>query len=120
MRKKNFKGRCEKRKLPKCEDVCRTFDAIQYAYADLLNESSDIKSFRVNVLLDGMEGDYTSDFVCVKADHDLMVRECVERKHLTKPLTMKLLQASRDFWLRHGVSDWGIVIEKEGAANEQG
>lgn len=30
MRKKNFKGRCEKRRLSKCEDVCRTFDAIQY------------------------------------------------------------------------------------------
>lgn len=25
MRKKNFKGRCEKKKLSKCEDVCRTF-----------------------------------------------------------------------------------------------
>lgn len=118
MRKKNFKGRCEKKKLSKCEGVCRTFDVIQYAYADLLNGSADIKSFRVNVLLDGLEGDYTSDFVCVKTDNDLMVRECVERKHLTKPLTMKLLQASRDFWLRHGVSDWGIVIEKEGVANE--
>jgi len=46
-----------------------------------------------------------------------MVRECVERKHLTKPLTVKLLQASKDFWLRHGVSDWGIVIEKEGVFN---
>ena len=55
MRKKNFKGRCEKRKLSKCEDVCRTFDAIQYAYADLLNGSGDIKSFRVNVLLDGIK-----------------------------------------------------------------
>lgn len=30
MRKKNFKGRCEKRRLSKCEDVCRTFDAIRY------------------------------------------------------------------------------------------
>ena len=118
MRKKNFKGRCEKRKLRKCEDVCRTYDAIQYAYADLLNDSSDIKSFQVNVLLDGMEGGYTSDFVCTKIDNDLMVRECVERKHLTKPLTVKLLQASREFWLRHGVSDWGIVIEKESVANE--
>lgn len=118
MRKKNFKGRCEKRKLSKCEDVCRTYDAIQYAYADLLNNSCDIKSFRVNVLLDGMEGGYTSDFVCTKTDNDLMVRECVERKHLTKPLTVKLLQASRDFWLRHGVSDWGIVIEKEEVVNE--
>ncbi len=75
MRKKNFKGRCEKRKLPKCEDVCRTFDAIQFAYIDLLNGSEDIKNFQVNVLLDGMDGGYTSDFVCVKADNDLMVRE---------------------------------------------
>ena len=114
MRKKNYKGRCEKRKLSKCEDVCRTFDAIQSAYADLLNGSEEIRSFRVNVLLDGMDGGYTSDFVCVK---DLMVRECVERKHLTKPLTVKLLQASKDFWLRRGVSDWGIVVEKEEACN---
>ena len=113
MRKKNFKGRCEKRKLSKCEETCRTYDAIQYAYADFLNNLEDIKSFRVNVLLDGIEGGYTSDFVCIKADGDLMVRECVERKHLTKPLTAKLLQESRDFWLRHGVTDWGIVIEKE-------
>lgn len=119
MRKKNFKGRTEKRKLSKCEDVCRTFDAIQYAYADLLNDSADIKSFRVNVLLDGLDiGEYTSDFVCVKVDNDLMVRECVERKHLTKPLTVKLLQASREYWLRHGVSDWGLVIEKEEVVNE--
>ena len=51
MRKKNFKGRCEKRKLSKCEDVCRTFDAIQYAYADLLNGSADIKSFQVNTAM---------------------------------------------------------------------
>ncbi len=117
MRKKNYKGRCEKRKLSKCEDVCRTFDAIQFAYADLLNGSEDIKSFRVNVLLDGMDGGYTSDFVCIKKDNDLMVRECVERKHLKKPLTVKLLQTSKDFWLRHGVSDWGIVVEKEGIFN---
>ncbi len=118
MRKKNYKGRCEKRKLPKCEDVCRTYDAVQYAYADLLNACAGIKSFRVNVLLDGLEGGYTSDFVCVKTDNDLMVRECVERKHLTKPLTMKLLQASKDFWSRQGVSNWGIVIEEERAVNE--
>ena len=34
MRKKNFKGRCEKRVLGKCAEVCRTYDAIQYAYCD--------------------------------------------------------------------------------------
>ena len=34
-----------------------------------------------------------------------------------RSLTVKLLQASKDFWLRRGVNDWGIVVEKEGAFN---
>ena len=37
MRKKNFKGRCEKRVIAKCSEVCRTYDAIQYAYADAVS-----------------------------------------------------------------------------------
>lgn len=114
MRKKNYKGRCEKRILAKCQDVCRTYDSIQYAYADVLQESEDVKEIRCNVLLDGLEmGDYTSDFVCVKTDGILMVRECVFRKFLLKPMTVKLLDASRDYWLRHGVTDWGLVIDEE-------
>ncbi len=114
MRKKNFKGRCEKRMIDKCTDVCRTYDAIQYACADLLEESDEIREIRCNVLLDGLDvGEYTSDFVCTKADGDLMVRECVFRKFLTKPLTVKLLDASRTYWLRHGVTDWGLVIDEE-------
>ena len=32
MRKKNYKGRCEKRVLSKCIGICRTYDALQYAY----------------------------------------------------------------------------------------
>ena len=55
MRKKNFKGRCEKRMIGKCSDVCRTYDAIQYAYADLLQESDEVKEIRCNVLLDGLD-----------------------------------------------------------------
>lgn len=114
MRKKNFKGRCEKRTIKKCEGVCRTYDPIQYAFADVLQEDESIKEIKCNVLLDGLqEGEYTSDFVCVKADGDLSVRECVQRKHLTKPMTVKLLDTSRSYWLRHGVTDWGIVIDAE-------
>lgn len=113
MRKKNFKGRCEKRVIPKCAEVCRTYDAIQYAYADLLQADSSIKEIKCNVLLDGLEeGAYTTDFVCVKVNGDLMVRECVFRKHLMKPLTVKLLDASREYWLRHGVTDWGLVVDE--------
>ena len=114
MRKKNFKGRCEKRVIPKCSEVLRTYDSIQYTYADLLQADDGIKEIRCNVLLDGLDlGEYTSDFVCVKTDGDLMVRECVYRKFLMKPLTVKLLDASKEYWLRHGVTDWGLVIDEE-------
>ena len=114
MRKKNFKGRCEKRKISKCAEVCRTYDAIQYTYADLLQACDDVKEIRCNVLLDGLEvGEYTSDFVCTKADGDLMVRERVFRKFLMKPLTVKLLDASREYWRRNGVTDWGLVVDEE-------
>ena len=114
MRKKNYKGRCEKRTLSKCKEICRTYDGIQSAYADLLQQNDSITEIRCNVLLDGLAlGEYTTDFVCVKADNDLMVRECVSRKYLTKPLTVKLLDMSRDYWLRRGVYDWGIVTNEE-------
>lgn len=114
MRKKNYKGRCEKRILSKCKDVCRTYDSIQYVYADIIQNDDDIKTFKCNVLLVGLsEGEYTSDFVCTKTNNDLMVRECVNRKFLTKPLTVKLLDASRNYWMQHGVTDWGLVIDEE-------
>lgn len=114
MRKKNFKGRCEKRTISKCAEVCRTFDPIQYAYADVLQEREEIKEIRCNVPLDGLpDGEYISDFVCTKINGDLFVRECVDRRFLTKPLTVKLLDASRLYWLRRGVTDWGLVINEE-------
>ena len=74
MRKKNYKGRVEKRNLNKCEDVCRTFDKIQYLYANLLSESEDVKWFQVNVLLEGLDiGEYTSDFVITKNEFLLLI-----------------------------------------------
>lgn len=42
-----------------------------------------------------------------------MIRECVFRNHLAKPMTVKLLDASRIYWLRRGLSDWGLVIDAE-------
>ena len=88
MRKKNFKGRCEKRKIDKCVEVCRTYDPIQYAYADLLQVSDEVTEISCNIPLDGLEvGEHTSDFVCIKANGDLIVRECVHRRLLMKPLT---------------------------------
>ena len=116
MKKKSYRGtRCEKRTMSKCADgVVRTYNVIESKYADKLQEDPDVKEFRCQVLLEGLEiGEYCSDFVATKVDGDLMVRECVFRKHLTKPMTAKLLDASRGYWLRRGVTDWGIVVDKK-------
>ena len=113
MRKKDYKGRVEKRVFSKCEGVCRTYDKLQYQYATLLNESDDVKNFMVNVLMEGLElGAYVSDFVITKNDGGLMVRECVFRDKITRPLTCKMLDASREYWKSHGITDWGIVVDK--------
>ena len=111
MRKKDFKGRCEKKKLSKCKVVCKTYDPIQSAYADMLQADTEIVDIRCNVLIDN--DNYTTDFVCVKKDNEIMVRECVNRTHLTKPMTIKLLDISREYWLKRGVTDWGLVINEE-------
>ena len=42
-----------------------------------------------------------------------MVRECVEEKYLMKPMTVKLLDASRTDWLILCLQDWGLVIDEE-------
>ena len=112
MRKQNYKGRCEKRMVSKCADVCRTYSEIQSAYVELLQSDNNIAEFRCNVPLDGLQdGAYTTDFVCTKVDGSLAVRECVQRLHLMKPMTVRLLDASREYWLRRGVEDWGVVID---------
>ena len=42
-----------------------------------------------------------------------MVRECLYRNRLTKPMNAKLLNASREYWTKRGVADWGLVINAE-------
>ena len=73
-----------------------------------------MKEVRCNIPLEGQDADdYTTDFVCTKKDGDLLVRECVFRKHLMKPMTVKLLDLSKEYWLKRGVTDWGIVIDAQ-------
>ena len=120
MRKRDFRGRCEKRSIPKCEGVCRTFDIVQSKYADVLSERVDIQSFRTNVPMGGLTiGEYTSDIVAVKADGSLMVRECTRRANLLRTKTCTLLDASREYWLLRGVMDWGIVVETKEDHDEE-
>ena len=95
--------------LSKCKEVCRTYDPIQAAYADKLQANDSIREFQCNVPLD--DGEYRADFVCVKTDGEFMVRECVQRKHLLKPMTIRLLDISREYWNRHGIEDWGLVVD---------
>lgn len=114
MRKKNYKGRCEKRTISKSKDVCRFYDPIQSSFAEILNADPDIEEIRCNVVLDGKDtGEYMTDFLCIKTNGDMLVRECVYRKFLTKPMTVKFLDISKDYWLRHGIEDWGVVIDAE-------
>ena len=114
MKKKDYKGRCLKKTSTKSEEPIKTYNPIQYAYANVLEQNDNITEIKSNVLLTGVENNmYTTDFFCTKANGDFMVRECVQRKHLTKPLTVKLLDVSRTYWNKRGVTDWGIVIDEE-------
>lgn len=114
MRKRNYKGRVQKRVLSKSEEVVRTYDEVQYAYADVLQNDDLVEEFKCNVLLEGLkEGEYTSDFVCKRTNGEWFVRECVFRNYLTKPMTVKQLDLSREYWLRRGIKDFGVVIDAE-------
>ena len=61
MRKKNYKGRCTKRTFSKSIEVVRTYDPLQYAYADILQKDESIREIQCNVSLDSLqEGKYIS------------------------------------------------------------
>ena len=63
MRSKNFKGsKCVKMKLQKSEEVVRTFDNIQTAYAQILDMDENIQKIQCNVVLDEIEnGEFTTE-----------------------------------------------------------
>lgn len=113
MRKKNYKGRAEKRMVEKCADICVTYDGLHKKLTDILSEDEGIKEFRCNVLLKGLG--YTSDVVATAKDGHLIVYECAYRKTLIRPSVGKLLDMSRDYWMKHGVlhEDWRLVVDAE-------
>ena len=113
MKKFDYKGRCIKRQLGKCKDVCRSYSEMQDDYAKFLQIDDNVREFQCNVrLTDDPETDfYTSDFVITLADGTFRVRECVYRKHLERPSTARLLDLSKEYWRAKGVSDWGIVVD---------
>lgn len=100
--------------VSKSKEVCRFYDAIQSKYADILQADKNIVDICCNVQLESLpEGEFTSDFLCVKKNGEYMVMECVQRRYLKKTMTAKLLDISRSYWLKHNISDWGLVIDAE-------
>lgn len=100
-----------KKTSPKSETVCRLYDDLQISFLKNLEADDDVISIQTNAPLDDL--DFTSDFLCRRANGDYKIRECVYRKYLTKPLTAEQLDLSRMYWAKHGVVDWGVVIDAE-------
>ena len=115
MHNSNTRSKTIKKKLNKCKNIFFGYSNLQFHYGCRLDLNEDIVEIKCNVKLVGCElGDsYTSDFVCIKRNGETMVRECVEKSKLLKPLTCKMLDSSRNFWLSNGVNDWGIIIGEE-------
>lgn len=111
---KNHAERCEKLTFSKHTGVCKTYSALQLAYAKMLEEDEHVTEFRCNVPLTDFEltdGVYTTDFVCTLANGDVMVRECIKKTHIYRPKKITMLDASREYWAERGVTDWGLVID---------
>ena len=102
-----------KSKLPKCVTIFYAYSELQYKYGEQLSKRDDVLEFKANVKLDNFPlGDsYTTDFVITTTDGRTIIRECIYQDKILKPSNIKLLDASRDYWLSRGCKDWGIVID---------
>ncbi len=91
---------------------CRLYSALQRKFAERLDNDEEVESFEANCVLKDLsvDGIYTSDFLVKYKDGTAKVYECVLRRHIVKPQTVKLLTISRNYWLSRGVK-WGIVTE---------
>ena len=113
MRNKKTHSLTFKKKLNKSKSIFRAYNELQFKYGEELDSNVEIVEIKSNVLLEDFElGDnFTSDFVCIKSNGELMVRECISKKVLMKPSNIKLLDASYNYWKNKGVEDWGLVLD---------
>ena len=113
MRNKKTHSLTFKKKLNKSKSIFRAYNELQLKYGEELDSNDDIVEIKSNVLLEDFElGDnFTSDFVCIKTNGELMVIECVYKKNLLKPMTIKLLDGSYNYWKNKGVDDWRLVLD---------
>ena len=91
---------------------CRLYSSLQRKFAERLDKDEKVESFETNHVLEDLsiDGVYTSDFLVKYKDGNAKVFECVLRRHILKPQTVKLLTISRNHWLSRGLK-WGIVTE---------
>ena len=115
MHNSNSRSKTIKKKLNKCKNIFFAYSNLQFTYGNILDSSSEVIEIKCNVKLVECDlGDnYTTDFVCTKLDGSLMVVECIEKDKLLKPLTCKMLDTSRNYWLSKGVEDWRLVVGEE-------
>ena len=91
MRNIRTRTKCIRVSSDKSSGVCRCYSDLQLRYLEKLDKDNDVKEVRLNVKLQDLdiEGTYSTDFVITLKDETTRIRECVLRKHLTKPLTIK-------------------------------
>ena len=113
MRNSKTHSQTIKRNLLKCKNIFYAYSELQLRYAELLSKRNDVLEFRANVKLDQFPlGDtYTTDFVITTTEGRTIVRECIYKDKLLKPSNIKLLDASRAYWLSRGIKDWGLVVD---------
>ena len=115
MRNTKTHSKTMKKKLNKCRNIFYAYNDIQFKYGDVLDQRNDILEIKCNVKVNCELGDtYTTDFYCVKTNGEIMIRECVYQSTLLKPMNIKMLDASRNYWLSKRITDWGIVLDDQG------
>ena len=114
MRNSKTHSQTIKCKLPKCSLVFYAYSDLQLKYGKELSTREDILEFKTNVKLEDFPlGDsFTTDFVITTTDGRTLIRECVNKNKILRPSTIRLLDASRLYWLSKNVKDWGIVIDE--------
>jgi hypothetical protein len=61
---------------------------------------------------------WTTDFLLHYADGRTGVREVLDKQDLTKRADVEKLELSRRYWAGLDVSDWKVVITKEGVSQD--
>lgn len=114
MRNVNTRTKTLKCKLNKCKNIFYAYSDIQFQYGKYLDSLDEIIEIFPNIKIsdDEVQGNYTSDFYCIKSNGEIMVRECLYKSKLMKPLTCKYLDMSRNYWLKKGILDWGIILDE--------